>query len=135
MAREVGVQIADFEVWHGATMHGNDRRARKNQPIYGLRRIFIRQDFKKCAFTRKDSRRMSQLLLEPARRTGCEDMSALAGVLESSAQRQRSPINDLLDAGIVDEERYLKELAGDLGMEWLDSIPMPDAPLPLREAR
>ena len=77
---------------------------------------------------------MSQLLLEPARRTGCEDVTALAGVLESSAQRQRSPINDLLDAGMVDEERYLKELAGDLGMEWLDSIPMPEAPLPLRVA-
>ena len=77
---------------------------------------------------------MSQLLLEPARRTGCEDLSSLAGVLESSAQRQRSPINDLLDANLVDEERYLRELAGDLGLDWLDSIPMPEAPLPLREA-
>ncbi len=77
---------------------------------------------------------MSQLLIEPARRTGCEDLPALAEVLREAAQRQRSPIDDVLDAGIVDEEKYLKELAGDLGMEWLDNIPIAEIPLPLREA-
>lgn len=49
-------------------------------------------------------------------------------------QRQRSPIDDVLDAGVVDEERYMRELAHDLGMEWLDVIPAPEVPLPLREA-
>jgi len=77
---------------------------------------------------------MTQLLLEPARRTGCDDLKAVADVLDAAAQRQRSPIDDLLDAGIVDEEKYLRELANELGMEWLDSIPLPEAPLPLREA-
>jgi len=77
---------------------------------------------------------MTQLLLEPARRTGCDDLKAVADVLDAAAQRQRSPIDDLLDAGIVDEEKYLRELAHELGMEWLDSIPLPEAPLPLREA-
>jgi len=76
---------------------------------------------------------MTQLLLEPARRTGCDDLKALNDVLESAAQRQRSPIDDVLDAAIVDEEPYMRELANDLGLEWLDIIPAPEAPLPLRE--
>lgn len=77
---------------------------------------------------------MTPLLLEPARRSGCDDLKAVSDVLEEAAQRQRSPIDDLLDAGILDEEKYLRELAGELGMEWLESIPIPEAPLPLREA-
>lgn len=77
---------------------------------------------------------MTQLLIEPALRTGCEDIPALTEVLKSAAQRQRSPIDDVLDAGVVDEELYMRELAHDLGLEWLDSIPMPEVPLPLREA-
>jgi type II secretory ATPase GspE/PulE/Tfp pilus assembly ATPase PilB-like protein len=77
---------------------------------------------------------MTQLLIEPARRTGCEDIRALTEVLQSAAQRQRSPIDDVLDAGVVDEERYMRELAHDLGMEWLETIPVAEVPLPLREA-
>lgn len=77
---------------------------------------------------------MNQMLIDPARRTGCDDLPALKEVLEGAVQRQRSPIGDLLDAGVVDEERYLKELAHDLGLEWLQSIPQPELPLPLREA-
>lgn len=77
---------------------------------------------------------MTDLLIEPARRSGCQDLEKLGEVLEGAAQRQRSPIDDLLDAGVVDEEPYLRELASSLGMEWIDSIVMPEAPLPLREA-
>lgn len=77
---------------------------------------------------------MNQMLIDPALRTGCDDLPALKEVLEGAAQRQRSPIDDLLDAGVVDEERYLKELAHNLGLEWLQSIPQPELPLPLREA-
>lgn len=77
---------------------------------------------------------MTQLLLEPARRTGCDDLAALHDVLQAATQRQRSPIDDVLDAGVVDEERYMSELARELGIEWLDSIPAPEVPLPLREA-
>ena len=77
---------------------------------------------------------MTQLLIEPARRTGCEDLAALDEVLRNAAQRQCSPIDDVLDAGVVDEERYMRELAYDLGMEWLDVIPIAEVPLPLREA-
>ena len=49
-------------------------------------------------------------------------------------QRQRSPIDDVLDAGLVNEEQYLRELAESLNLEWLASIPLPEVPLPLREA-
>lgn len=77
---------------------------------------------------------MTQLLIEPARRTGCEDLAALDEVLRNAAQRQCSPIDDVLDAGVVDEERYMRELAHDLGMDWLDVIPIAEVPLPLREA-
>ncbi len=77
---------------------------------------------------------MSQLLIEPARRIGCEDLHALAEVLRGAAQRQRSPIDDILDAGLVNEENYLRELAEMLHLEWLATIPMAEVPLPLREA-
>jgi len=77
---------------------------------------------------------MTQLLIEPARRIGCEEIHALTEVVKGALQRQRSPIDDVLDAGLVNEENYLRELADTLGLEWLASIPMPDVPLPLREA-
>jgi len=77
---------------------------------------------------------MTELLIDPARRSGCQDLDKLGEVLEGATQRQRSPIDDLLDAGVVDEESYMRELADELGMEWLVSIPQPEEPLPLREA-
>ena len=95
---------------------------------------FQETDCAAAGFRGQVARSMTQLLLEPARRTGCEDLPALTEVLQAAAQRQRSPIEDVLDAGVVDEEPYMRELANELGMEWLDSIPAPEAPLPLREA-
>lgn len=77
---------------------------------------------------------MTQLLIDPARRTGCEDLKALADILESAAQRQRSPIDDVLDADVVDEEPYMRELSQEVGLQWLETIPAPENPLPLREA-
>src|SRR5688572_7973931 len=90
-------------------------------------------------FTGKDRQqnapaRMTDLLIDPARRSGCQDLEKLGEVLEASVQRQRSPIDDVLDAGVVDEEPYMRELAAELGMEWLEIIPQAEAPLPLREA-
>ena len=77
---------------------------------------------------------MTELLIDPARKSGCEDLEKLEEVVEGAALRQRSPIDDLLDAGLVDEEPYMRELADSLGIEWIASIPQPDAPMPLREA-
>ena len=77
---------------------------------------------------------MTELLIDPARRSGCQELEKLEEVLEGAALRQRSPIDELLDAGVVDEEPYMRELAAELGLDWIDSIPVPEAPLPLREA-
>jgi hypothetical protein len=63
---------------------------------------------------------MSQLLIEPARRIGCEDLHALAEVLRGAGQRQRSSIDDILDAGLVNEENYLRELAVTIDGQQLD---------------
>jgi hypothetical protein len=77
---------------------------------------------------------MTELLLEPARRSGCDDLSAVSELLKTSALRQRSPIDDLLDAAVVDEESYLRELAKELDIPWLASISTEENTLPLREA-
>ena len=77
---------------------------------------------------------MTELLLEPARRSGCDDLPAVSELLKASALRQRSPIDDLLDAAVVDEERYLRELAAELDIPWLESISTEENTLPLREA-
>ncbi len=77
---------------------------------------------------------MTNLLIDPARRTGCGELNALTEVVKGAVQRQRSPIDDVLDANLVNEEQYLRDLAESLGIEWLASIPAPEVPLPLREA-
>ena len=77
---------------------------------------------------------MTDLLIEPARETGCEDFEALQEAIDSAAQRQRSPLDDILDAEVVDEEPYMRRLADSLGIPWMDQIPEFDSPLPLREA-
>jgi type II secretory ATPase GspE/PulE/Tfp pilus assembly ATPase PilB-like protein len=77
---------------------------------------------------------MTDLLIDPARRSGCQDLDKLGEVLEGAAARQRSPIDDVLDAGVVEEEAYMRELAAELDIEWLEDIPQAEAPLPLREA-
>lgn len=76
---------------------------------------------------------MMEILIDPARRSGCDDIQSLEKVIEASSLRQRSPLDDILDANLVDEEKYLRELSHDIGMEWLESIPAVEHPLPLRE--
>jgi hypothetical protein len=63
---------------------------------------------------------MMEILIDPARRTGCNDLENLEKVIEASSLRQRSPLDDILDANVVDEEKYLQALAYDIGMEWFD---------------
>ena len=77
---------------------------------------------------------MTELLLEPARRSGCDNLPAVSELLKASALRQKSPIDDLLDAAVVDEESYLRELANELDIPWLESITNEENTLPLREA-
>lgn len=77
---------------------------------------------------------MTELLLDPARRSGCPNLDAFGQLIAEAALRQRSPVDDLLDAELVGEEQYLKALATDLGFPWLDSIPAPTDAVALREA-
>jgi general secretion pathway protein E len=76
---------------------------------------------------------MMEILLQPARRSGCDDLAQLEKVIEDSASRQKSPLDDILDANVLDEEKYLHELSHDIGIPWLDTIPPAEHPLPLRE--
>ncbi len=77
---------------------------------------------------------MTELLIAPARNTGCRDIDGLSEVIDSAAAGQRSPVDDILDAEMVDEEPYMRTLAGSLGLPWLEEIPPPFEPLPLRQA-
>ena len=75
---------------------------------------------------------MTELLLKPARDTGCSDLTALQEAVDEAGQRQASPLDDILDSGLVDEEPYMERLSGDLHLEWLAEIPDFESPLPLR---
>jgi len=75
---------------------------------------------------------MTELLIKPARETGCSDLPALEELVEEAALRQASPLDDVLDSALVDEEPYMRQLAEELGMEWLAEIPDFESPLPLR---
>jgi type II secretory ATPase GspE/PulE/Tfp pilus assembly ATPase PilB-like protein len=77
---------------------------------------------------------MTDLLIAPARESGCEDLDALAVVVKTAAEQQRSPVEDILDSGTIDEEPYLAALAEKTGMEWVSTIPEFEKVEPLRAA-
>lgn len=77
---------------------------------------------------------MMDLLIAPARESGCEEIDTLTEVVQTAAGQQRSPIDDILDSGTVDEEPYLRSLAGSIGMEWVDTIEGFEEIEPLRDA-
>ena len=77
---------------------------------------------------------MIELLISPARKSGCDDLEALAEVVQSASEQQRSPIDDILDSGKVDEERYLQSLAEEIGMEWVSEAVEFENVEPLRKA-
>lgn len=66
---------------------------------------------------------MTDLLISPARESGCDDLESLTDVVQAAAEQQRSPVDDVLDSGQVDEEPYLKALAEKTDMEWVSNIP------------
>ena len=65
---------------------------------------------------------MTNLLIAPARHSGCTDLETFTNVVQAAADQQRSPIDDILDSGVVDEEAYLTALAPQSGMDWVTSI-------------
>jgi type II secretory ATPase GspE/PulE/Tfp pilus assembly ATPase PilB-like protein len=76
---------------------------------------------------------MTELLIEPARDIGCPALNELSEVIDAAAASQRSPVDDILDAEIVDEEPYMRHLADGLGLQWLAEIPPPEESLALRQ--
>ncbi|MEO1836502.1 MAG: GspE/PulE family protein [Akkermansiaceae bacterium] len=76
---------------------------------------------------------MTELLIEPARDIGCPALNELSEVIDAATASQRSPVDDILDAEIVDEEPYMRHLADGLGLQWLAEIPPSEEPLPLRQ--
>jgi type II secretory ATPase GspE/PulE/Tfp pilus assembly ATPase PilB-like protein len=76
---------------------------------------------------------MTELLIEPARDIGCPALNELSEVINAAAASQRSPVDDILDAEIVDEEPYMRHLADGLGLQWLAEIPPAEESLPLRQ--
>ena len=62
---------------------------------------------------------MTELLIEPARDIGCPALNELSEVINAATASQRSPVDDILDAEIVDEEPYMRHLADGLGLQWL----------------
>ena len=77
---------------------------------------------------------MTELLIKPARETGCSDLPALEEAVQEASERQHSPLDDILDTGLVDEEPYMRELATGLYLDWLPEIPDFESALPLRAA-
>jgi len=77
---------------------------------------------------------MIELLLKPARETGCTDLNALQAAVDEASLRQSSPVDDILDSGLIDEEPYMEHLSNDLHLEWLAEIPDFVSALPLRAA-
>lgn len=66
---------------------------------------------------------MTDLLLKPARDVGCRDIDSLAEIVSSVATLQRSPVDSMLDSGLLEEEAYMRALAGAIGMPWLAELP------------
>lgn len=77
---------------------------------------------------------MTDLLIAPARDSGCEDLETFSDVVQAAVSQQRSPVDDILDSGTIDEEPYLRALAGNIGMEWIDTIADFENVEPLRKA-
>lgn len=75
---------------------------------------------------------MTSVLLEAAQEAGCDDMATFEAILTASLQRQCSPIEDLLEANILNEEKFLHALAQHLNFPWIESIPSPKDVMAMR---
>lgn len=77
---------------------------------------------------------MANLILDAAKGAGCDDIKAFEDVLKEALSRQKSPIEELLDSKLLDEEKFLYALAEKTGFPWLNSVPAPKDILHLRAA-
>ncbi|HUF62802.1 MAG TPA: type II/IV secretion system protein [Verrucomicrobiales bacterium] len=65
---------------------------------------------------------MKDLLLEAARAAGADGLDKLEKVIESAVFQQRSAIDDIIDTRLVDEDRFLEELAKKLKFSWEEKL-------------
>jgi len=96
--------------------------------------FFKRESCVFVLFVDSGFQRMTELLLAPARACGCEDLDTLSEVLQNAVTQQKSPIDDILDSGLVDEEAYLRQLAYEAGMDWVEESIEFEEVEPLRKA-
>lgn len=61
---------------------------------------------------------ITDFLTAPAKESGCTNMVALEEAVCQAKLLQRSPISEILDSGVVDEEQYLEKLAAANGFDW-----------------
>ena len=50
----------------------------------------------------------------------CSSSNRLVAVIEEAQKSKVSVIDSILDVGILDEELFLQEIAGDLGLDWVE---------------
>ncbi len=65
---------------------------------------------------------LKTILSNAARASGCADEAALEEIVEGALADQRSAVDDVLDAGLVDEESFLKELGKSIGLTCCNKI-------------
>ncbi len=65
---------------------------------------------------------MKDLLVKSAEECGAEDLEQIETLVAEAASRQRSAIEDVLNAQAVDEEGFLRALSGQLGFEYEDEL-------------
>ncbi len=73
-----------------------------------------------------------ELILRMAVAGGCGDMDRCRKLISDAALEQRSLVAAVLDAGLVDETKFLKGLGDELGLPWWDE-PVTGVPVALRQ--
>lgn len=75
---------------------------------------------------------MTDFLIDPAIKTGCQDIETVTEAIQTANQVQNSAIDSILDTEAVDEESYMEALSEGVGLEWLPLIEEVEKPLELR---
>ena len=63
---------------------------------------------------------MTELMLDLAARAGCSDAEKCRALLKAAAFAQKSPVAAILDANIVDEAVFLRSLADEVRLPWVE---------------
>ncbi len=61
---------------------------------------------------------MKEQLLAAAEKSGCRDRDAFIRAMDDALGSGRSAVDDALDSGLIDENRFLEALSQELGLTW-----------------